>query len=102
VFKALVRIDQHTDVEDTMRRLTKLVANGGLAPDELDMVLEQSRTVIENFSKRGKTLAKLGSQMSVSQTIDGPRYSVKIHARFGTKESMWQRIIGVLSRQHRV
>jgi len=101
-FKALVRIDQHTDVDDTMRRLTECAANSKLAPNVRNAVLSQSRKVIEDFFNRGTALAKVGSQMSISQTIDGPGYLVRIRAHFGTRESIWERIIGAFTGRSRV
>ena len=101
MFKTFVRIDQNTDVVDTMRRLEARAVNGKLSPDVLHMVLEQSRRIIEDFFERGTALSKAGSQMRISRTIDGPGYAINIQARFGTKESMWERIIGVLrGRRH--
>ena len=101
MFKTFVRIDQNTDVVDTMRRLEKRAVNGKLSPDVLQMVLGQSSRIIEDFFERGTALSKAGSQMRISRTIDGPGYAINIQARFGTKESMLERIIGVLrGRRH--
>ena len=101
MFKPLVRIDQNTDVADTMRRLEARAVNGKLSPEVLHMVLEQSRIIIEDFFERGTALSKAGSQMRISRTIDGPGYAINIQARFGTTESMWERINGVLrGRRH--
>ena len=102
MFKAIVKVDQKTDLDGTIRRLAERSASSRLAPDVLELVLEQTRKVIGDFLERGMPLYNTGSQMSVSQSIDGPGYSIKIHARFGAKESIWDRIIGVLTRQHRV
>ena len=99
MLKATVRIDQHTNVADTIRRLEERAASGDLSPDALHMVLEQSRRLIEDFFERGMRLTEIGSQMNISQTIDGPGYLIAIHARFGSKESLWERIAAFLRGQ---
>ena len=100
MFKAFVRVDQNTDADGTTRRLTERATSGQAAPNVVGLVLEHNRTVIEALLERGTALFNMGRQMSVSQSIDGPGYSITIHVRFGTRESIWGRIFGVLRRQH--
>ena len=89
VFKASVTIDQNTDVDSVIRGLSQRSESGGLAPDSREFILGQSQKVIEDFFDRGTALIKLGSQMSASQNIDGPGYSISIKARFGIDKASW-------------
>ena len=98
MFNASIRLDQHTDVEETLRHLETQAKSSHLTLEEFGPVLQQIRVVIEEFYDRGSTLIKIGSQMRASRTIKGPGYSVSISARFGIKESIWDRILAVVRR----
>ena len=98
MFKASIRLDQHTDFEETLHHLETRAKRSEISPEEFGSVLRQCRVVIEEFFDRGSNLIQVGSQMRASRTITGPGYSISISARFGIKESIWDRILAVVRR----
>lgn len=99
MLKTSVQVDAQTDVDASVNRLESQGNAQRLAPDVLDTLLRQSRTVIEEFLERGTDLAQVGSQMVATRTIESPQYSVRIQARFGVRPSVGERLFGFFRRR---
>lgn len=102
MFRATVELDQHTDVEETLRHLEERAKSSHIEAGDVDSVLTQTRVVVQEFFDRGMSLVQTGSQMRASRTLEGPGYSIRINARFGIRESIWDRVVGFVGRRGRV
>ena len=96
MIKLSVLVDQETDVETTMIRLENALAEK-IPSNNLEVVTQRCRPVIQSLFDQGMNLFQLGSQFRASQTLQGPEYLIDIDARFGIQQSFMEKLRSLFS-----
>ena len=94
MFKTTLSINQETDMGDLVQELLARGRKSKMGEEELDSMEEQFRLQIETLLERGVNLYHNGSQMKVDTVVKGQGFNVSVKANFGTKVSIWGRILG--------
>jgi len=94
MFKTTLSINQKTDMGDLVDELLARADKSGMAEEKIVSLEEQFRLQIETLLERGINLYNNGSQMKVDTVVKGQGFNVSVKANFGTKVSLWGRILG--------
>ena len=94
MFKANIKISQESDLEKVVMELAGSIASRKVDHQLSEIIVDHFRSQIGPILDRGKNLAESGSKMSVGSTVEGEGYKINVKARFGIKQSLWQRLLG--------
>jgi hypothetical protein len=96
MFKKTILVDEHSDPETTIRQFQESCRNSGIAePDEL---VNQVESAISEFTHRGSELVAVGSQFSIKREIVGSDHKIIVHASFGEKNSILNKVTRLFGR----
>jgi hypothetical protein len=78
VFRSTVRATDQTDIDAEAARFRSSCERAGLPSIVLETIVSQVRETLADLVPRGRDMAALGSQMTVTRTIAGDGYEVTI------------------------
>ena len=93
MFRTTIRADESTDVEATISDLRNQCERANVAPAVSEMIVTQVRDVLAPLVERGRQVAAMGSQMSVTRDVTGDGVSVKLTLRANVRPSFFERLI---------
>ena len=93
MFRTTIRADENTDVEAAISDLRNQCERANFASVISELVITQAHDVLASLVERGRELAAMGSQMSVTRDVTGDGVSVKLIFRANDRRSFWRRLV---------
>jgi hypothetical protein len=98
VFRTTVTADENTDMDIAVSDLRSRCESNGVAPQAVDALAEQLRSILAPLISNGKVLAAQGSQLSVTRDIGFDGHEVKLIFGAGIPRSGWRKLLDRLFR----
>ena len=99
MFRTTIRADESTDVEAVISDLRNQCERAKVAPVVSEMIIPQVYDVLAPLVERGRQLAEMGSQLSVTRDLTGDGVSVKLIFRVNVRRSFFERLIDAIRGQ---
>jgi len=97
VFNAHLYINESTDIKKTLEKFKKKLTTSNLTPEDIELLLNQLKTILNNFLERGGGLISKGSNFYSSHVVETSKYKIKVTADFVTgSRSFISRILNKL------
>ncbi len=94
-FKTSFIISPSSDMDKIVVEIENQVARIGLSEGESLTVVNRSTELVHRLYSQGMTILNSGSQMRVTQLVEGPEYQITIRAEFGVKPSLWSKLVSL-------
>ncbi|MFB3894337.1 MAG: hypothetical protein ACE15C_20225 [Phycisphaerae bacterium] len=98
--RIVLHIDERTSVAQVIARATAEATKAGLSEQACEKVSVELYPVLSRLARRAHGLARMGSQMTASQSVTVEGIEFAIQTRYGaTHHGLWQRVRSIFGRK---